>query len=405
MNPQPSSALAGQRPSSGPPAPRPGPPAALPGGWLALIVRLAASAALLGAYFAYYNSLRHFIEWALGGVTKTLLNSDPGPAGPPALAVTLLGVLLVAVWWKVVKADPRFHAPILITYILAIGNATYGILDNLHSEWLTRLTDGKVTDYSPTFVAILAAVALEAVMARFTFGKWPHLASAYISGISVGILIKSPELWPFVMCALISIASKYALRLGGRHLWNPSNFGVSALLFLAPQYVATLTVQSGNDWWPVLLVWLLGGLILYRLGRLDLPLIFLAVFVPLSYFRTWATGQPINWVPLSVPGLDQLSVPITPELGPVTWPMFQLYIFFMITDPKTTTKARWSRRVVVVVVALVETALRLLFRDVHSLYHALFIVAPISNLMEILWDRRRAAMKRRELAPAAATGA
>jgi hypothetical protein len=379
-----SPALADQRPTTGPPAPRRAPQAD-PVGWLGLVERLAASVALLVGYFAGYAYLHDAIEKVLTLFTRAILHAEPGPAGPRALAVTLLGVLLAAVWWKVIKADPRFHAPILITYILAVGNATYGILENLHSDFLASLTHGRVTDYSPTFLAILAAVALEAVLARFTFGKWPHIASAYISGISVGILIHSPELWPFVMCALISIASKYALRLGGRHLWNPSNFGVSALLFLAPQYVATLTVQTGNDWWPVLLVWVLGSLILYRLGRLHIPLVFLAAFVPLSFLRSYVTGDP--W---------------QAELGPVTWPMFQLYIFFMITDPKTTTRARWSQNAVAVLVAVVETALRLAFRDLHSLYHALFIVAPITNFMEVVWDRRRAAAKQREAAAVAA---
>ncbi len=373
MNPVPPT-LAGHRPTTAPPA-----------GRRALLVRLAASAALLAVYFAAYGPLHDAIAAGLRVLGRALLSVEPGPAGPRALAVTLLGAALAAVWWKVIKADPRFHAPILITYILAIGNATYGILENHHSEWLARITQGRVTDYSPTFVAILAAVALEAVLARFTFGKWPHLASAYISGISVGILIKSPELWPFVMCALISIASKYALRYGGRHLWNPSNFGVSALLFLAPQYVASLSVQAGNDWWPVLLVWVLGGLILYRLGRLHIPLVFLAAFVPLAFLRSYVTGAP--W---------------QAELGPVTWPMFQLYIFFMITDPKTTTRARWSQNVVVVLVALVETGLRLVYRDVHALYHALFIVAPVTNFAEILWDRRKAAAKRKEVVTATA---
>ena len=98
------------------------------------------------------------------------------------------------------------------------------------------------------------------------------------------------------------------------------------MLFLAPQAVASLSVQSGNDWWPVLLVWVLGGLILYRLGRLHIPLVFLAVFVPLSFLRSHITKDP--W---------------QAELAPLTWPMFQLYIFFMITDPKTTTQSRWSQ--------------------------------------------------------------
>src|SRR5207248_6439158 len=135
---------------------------------------------------------------------------------------------------------------------------------------------GQVTSYSPTFVAILATIAIDMALARFIRGKWPHLSSAYITGISVGILIKSPELWPFVLCGLISIASKYVLRVRGRHLWNPSNFGVTMMLFLAPTSVASLSVQSGNEIWPVLVIWALGGVILYSLGLLHVPLVFVS---------------------------------------------------------------------------------------------------------------------------------
>jgi hypothetical protein len=379
MSSTPPPALAGQKPA----AAVAGPPAAPSGGRFAVVARFLASAALLAGYFAAYGPILGLFDRALAAV----LGATPDPVAGRVIAVTLLGVLLVAVWWKVVKSDPRFHAPILITYILAIGNATYGILENHHSEWLARLTGGQVTEYSPTFVAILATVAIELVLGRLVNGRWPHLASAYISGISVGILIKSPELWPFVLCGLISIASKYALRYRGRHLWNPSNFGVVAMLFLASRHVASLSVQSGNDVWPVLLVWALGGLILYRLGRLHIPLVFLAAFVPLAFVRSFVTGHP--W---------------QAELAPVTWPMFQLYIFFMITDPKTTTRARWSQNVVAVVVALVETVLRLAFRDIHSLYHALFIVAPVTNLVEIVADGHRAAAKEREARATAPPG-
>jgi Na+-transporting NADH:ubiquinone oxidoreductase subunit NqrB len=65
------------------------------------------------------------------------------------------------------------------------------------------------------------------------FGTWPHLASAYISGISVGMLVRSPAVWPFALCSAISITSKYVLRVEGRHIWNPSNFGIVAMLVLA----------------------------------------------------------------------------------------------------------------------------------------------------------------------------
>src|SRR3954465_12654118 len=133
-------------------------------------------------------------------------------------------------WRRALSFDNRFLAPFLITCILLVGNAQYRFLDNYSSPLLTRLTGGLLTTYSPTFVAILVTILTELLLGRFIHGKWPHLASAYISGISAGILIKSPELWPYVLCGMISIVSKYALRVEGRHLWNPTNFGVSALL-------------------------------------------------------------------------------------------------------------------------------------------------------------------------------
>src|SRR5712671_110601 len=107
--------------------------------------------------------------------------------------------------------DNRFLAPILITCILVGALFSHGILEYHSSSLLATLTFGYITRYSPTFVAILAAIAMELVLGRWWLGKWPHLASAYISGISVGILIRSPELWPYILCSFISIASKYTL--------------------------------------------------------------------------------------------------------------------------------------------------------------------------------------------------
>src|SRR5207302_5036440 len=125
-----------------------------------------------------------------------------------------------------------------------------------------------------------------------------------------------------------------------------------------------------------------GGLIMYKLGRFHIPAAFVLTWVPLAFLRAAIIGD--SW---------------ETEIAPITSPMFQLYIFFMITDPKTTTKYRWSQTVVAMLVAVVETSLRLLFKDVHSLYHALFIVAPTTNLLEIYLPRKKAAAT----APAAKT--
>jgi hypothetical protein len=205
----------------------------------------------------------------------------------------------------------------------------------------------------------------------FLFGKAPSLVSAYISGISAGILIKSPNLWPFVMCGMISITSKYVLRLDGQHLWNPTNFGMTMMLFLGPAGLASLTVQMGNEIWGLAIIWLLGGVILYHLGLLHISLVFVAAFIPLAYIRSCITGDPF-----------------LTEVAPITSPMFQLFIFFMITDPKTITKSWWSQVLVALLIAVAETGFRLVFRDPHSLYHSLFTVGPIANIIEI-WLRRR----------------
>jgi hypothetical protein len=330
---------------------------------VAAAIRFVLSAVIIIGYFVGYA----WFNQQFSDVFHRVTGRNAVLALPKVVAVTLLGIILVGIWWRLIKRDPRFQAPILITYILLIGDASFGILDNHTSEWLSWLTNGKVTSYSPTFVAMMVTVAIDLVMARFMRGKWPHLSSAYITGISVGILIHSPALWPFVLCGLISIMSKYALRFRGRHLWNPSNFGVTMMLLLGGEFAASLSQQAGNEIWPVLLIWALGSMILYRLGRLHIPLVFVATFIPLSFLRSAVTGNTL-----------------ASEMAPITWPMFQLYIFFMITDPATTTKKRWSQCLVAILVAVMDTIIRLTFREVHALYIALFIVAPISNFIEIL---------------------
>jgi hypothetical protein len=342
--------------------------------WADLLTRAAVSAVLIGGFY-----------WVRGALVERFVGTLD-PATIRVLATTVvLGTLLV-VWWKQIRREPRFHAPILITAILAIGDASFAILENHPAPpWLVSLSGGRILEYSPTFVTMAITLLTELVVARFFWGKWPYLASAYISGISAGILMKSSVFWPFAFCGMLSILSKYVLRTGDRHLWNPTNFGMTAMLFLAPQHAASLNVQAGNNGWAVVVIWILGGLIMYKLGRFHMPLAFVAAFVPLAFVRSFVTHDP--W---------------QTELAPITSPMFQLYIFFMITDPKTTVRGRWNQILFVVVVAIAETVCRLAFKDIHSLYHALFIVGPIAVVIEIVVLRRRARAAAQKQAPPAA---
>src|ERR1700756_5878463 len=157
-------------------------------------------------------------------------------------------------WKSWLSLENRFVPPLFITLILLVGHLSYGILES----------------YPKTLLAIATSIVAECVLGRIFFGKWPHLASAYITGISVGILVRSPAYWPFVLCSLISITSKYVLRVKDRHIWNPSNFGISALLFLVPEAVATLSIQWGNYLLPMVIIWILGSVIIWRVHRFNI---------------------------------------------------------------------------------------------------------------------------------------
>jgi enediyne biosynthesis protein E5 len=259
-------------------------------------------------------------------------------------------------WKRFFSLDNRYIAPAFITCILVVGQISFGFLES----------------YKKTGVAIVASLISELILARIFTGKWPNLASAYISGISVGILVRSPAFWPYVICAVISIMSKYVLRIKGRHLWNPSNFGISVLLFLAPETVAGLSIQWGNYLLPMLVIWVLGSVIIARLHRFNITGTYVACFIAFAFLRSYITGSP--W---------------QSEVAPLTGPMYQLFIFFMITDPKTTVRSKLWQCVVVAIVALVETILRL-EHVVYAPFYALFLVGPAALLVEMWFDSRRA---------------
>jgi hypothetical protein len=219
----------------------------------------------------------------------------------------------------------------------------------------------------------VTAIGAELVMGRFTYGVWPHPASAYISGISAGILVRSPFLWPYFLTSLISITSKYVLRVRGRHLWNPTNFGVSAVVFLAPATVAVLSIQWGNVVAPMAIIWILGAVITWRVGRLHISATYVASFLLFSLVRAAITGTP--WLA---------------NVAPITGPMYQLFTFFMVTDPKTTVRSKWGQCVVVFIVAFVELLLRL-NEVVYAPFYALFIVGPVALLVEQWLEQQKIA--------------
>ncbi len=270
-------------------------------------------------------------------------------------------------WKQMLSLNNRFLAPALISCILLVGQLTFGMLES----------------WTRTLLAIAVAIGCELLLGKLITQKLPHLASAYISGISVGILIRSPFFWPYALCAALSLMSKYVLRWQNRHLWNPSNFGVSAMLFLYPASVASLSIQWGNFVWPMVVVWCLGSIIIMRLERFHICLTYVASFGLLSGVRSLITGDPF-----------------LASIAPLTGPMYQLFIFFMITDPRTTVSGVRGQCLVAFLVAVAEMLLRL-GQVIHAPYYALFIVGPIALSAELAWQKRQAAASADSAAAAA----
>jgi len=252
------------------------------------------------------------------------------------------------------SSENRYLPPMLITAILLVGQVSSGLLES----------------FSRTALAIVVAILFELVLGRLSYGRFPNLASAYITGISVGILIRSPAFWPYALCSAISIVSKYVIRWKGRHLWNPSNFGIAVLLLLAPEAVSTLSIQWGNDMLPLLVVWTLGAVITWRVKRFHITATYVASFLAFAALRGLITGHGF-----------------LAEASPITGPMYQLFIFFMITDPRTTVSSKWAQCLVAFLIAATEMVLRL-NENIHAPYYALTIVGPAAMAIQLWWTAK-----------------
>ncbi len=278
------------------------------------------------------------------------------PASQPGAPAALLRAL---------RVDPRWAVSFLITLVLVLGEIEYSIVGGVE-----RL-----------LAALGACMVTEILLSMYLRGTFPALQSAYISGISMTLLTKPQAhlLWPFALGGFLAIASKYVLTWNGRHLWNPTNFAICILLLLASGQVAVLSHQWGNEWGSLLVIWAFGLLIAARAGVLHVTLTYVVAFFAFALLRNiWVGG------------------PLAAEIAPITGPMYQLFIFFMITDPRTTVSTRRGRILVVVLIAAVECVIRLLgehnVEALRPLYvapplFALFIVGPIA--MFVGQERRR----------------
>jgi Na+-translocating ferredoxin:NAD+ oxidoreductase RnfD subunit len=268
---------------------------------------------------------------------------------------------LVPLWERASAIDPRYLIAFLITLVLVAAQLRYHMLGSFD-----RLA-----------LALAVCMATEALLSWFDRGTIVNLTSAYISGVSLTLLVKPQggALWPFALGGVLAISSKYVLRYRDNHLWNPTNFAVSALLLAAPDRVSVLSHQFGNDLVTNLVIWTFGLVIAARVGVLHITLTYVASFVLLSSVRAAAFGQPV-----------------LPEIAPITGPMYQLFVFFMITDPRTVVRGRSKQMIVAVLIAVMEMLIRFASDNgwplptafnVAPAFFALALVGPVAKWLDL----------------------
>lgn len=215
-------------------------------------------------------------------------------------------------------------------------------------------------------MAVGAACAVDVLLALVLRRELMVPISAYITGLSVGILLESWDWRVFAAASTWGIASKYFLRAGKRHFFNPSNFAIVTAVVLAH---GTATVAPGSQWGGdfrvAILILGLGLLMMKRVHRLDLVLAWLGGYVAMSLLRV-ALGQG---------GLVF-------ALGPMTGAEFTLFTFSMLPDPKTNPPARSGRIVWALLIAVVDGVLRY-FEVRYSMFYALFGFCAVLPLFRL----------------------
>ncbi len=227
-------------------------------------------------------------------------------------------------------------------------------------------------DVAPEIAAVLLGTALAAQWAfDRAHGRRFEPRSALISGLSLCLLFRTHS-WPAaVLAAVLAIGSKFVLRARGKHVFNPTNFGIVATVY-ATRAAWVSAGQWGASAFLGFLVACVGALVVQRALRSDVTFAFLAAHAGVLFGRAAWLGDPI-----AIP-LHQM------ESGGML-----LFAFFMISDPKTTPDARAARVLFGIAVALLAGYFQFaLYRPV-SLLPALVVLSPLVPILDRALPGRR----------------
>ena len=225
--------------------------------------------------------------------------------------------------------------------------------------------------------AVQIAVTLAAALgAQYAFGRTAGLPrfdpkSALISGLSLCLLLRTDEPLLAAVGAVLAIGGKFVLRVRGKHVFNPTNFGLMVMVVGSDRVWAS-SGQWGATGFFAFLMACLGGLVAHRALRSDVSWAFFASYAALLVHRAYGLGDP-----LAIP-LHQL------QSGALL-----LFTFFMISDPKTTPDARLARIAFGILVAVGAFYVQFrLFRP-NGLLWALLVLSPLVPFLDRLFAANR----------------
>jgi Na+-transporting NADH:ubiquinone oxidoreductase subunit NqrB len=246
--------------------------------------------------------------------------------------------------------DPRLYQILLLASLLVYGTLRLDL------------------EVRPGRALLLLAAVLLTQLACSRLWRLPAFdpKSALISGLSLCLLLRTNSAALAVLAAVITIASKFVLRFRGKHVFNPTNFGIVALM-LATGQVWVSPGQWGNAAFFAFLIACLGGLVVNRAARSDVTWAFLAFYLAILFGRALWLGQP-----MAIP-LHQI------ENG-----AFLIFTFFMISDPKTTPDSRAGRVLFALLVALGAGFVTFVLYRPNGLLLSLAFLSPLVPLLDRL---------------------
>lgn len=253
------------------------------------------------------------------------------------------------------NSDPRFLQIFLLSGFLVYGNLYLG----WSAHW--RI-----------FAAALISVQITQMawcrVKHISFQSWK---SALISGLGLCLLLKTNSWMVMSIAGILTISSKFIFRSKGKHLFNPTNFGIMALVLTGEAWISP--GQWGQGETGVFLILLGASGILLRVKRWDVSAAFLTVLFILE--GAYVVGF-LGWE------WDVL-------IHRFSSGTILLFAFFMITDPKTSPDSRRGRLIWGASVALLSFFLSRFFYLYESPLIALFIISLTTPLIDRLYRARR----------------